>query len=148
MEIGAKIIMVNMVTAVTLQIIMRYVFDNPLQWSEELARFSYAWLCYFGVSLATKDKSHLRVTFIVERMPHRVRDMLETSAFIVMLVFFVMVSWSTTEIPKVQGNIRAYSLGVPFYILHMSIIPGFIASAFHTIYHLFFEAKRGKEDQL
>jgi hypothetical protein len=55
-----------------------------------------------------------------------------------------VVSISTLELPKVQGNIRAYSLGIPFYVLHLSIIPGFVVSAIYTIYYLYRDLKLEK----
>ena len=139
MDKAASLIMINMVVVITLQILMRYIFNRPLQWSEELARFSYGWYCLFGIALVTKDKSHLAVSILTDRLSPRIRYFLHLLALALMLIFFVVVSWSTLDLPKVQGNIRAYSLGIPFYVLHMSIIPGFVVSAIYTLYHLYLE---------
>jgi TRAP-type C4-dicarboxylate transport system permease small subunit len=139
MDKAASLIMINMVVVITLQILMRYIFDNPLQWSEELARFSYGWYCLFGMALVTKDKTHLTVSILIDRLSPRIQYFFNLLALALMLVFFVVVSWSTLGLPKVQGNIRAYSLGIPFYVLHMSIIPGFVVSAIYTVYHLYLE---------
>ena len=148
MDLGAKIILINMVAVITLQITMRYIFNSPLKWSEELARFSYGWFCLFGIALVTKERSHLRVSFITDKLPSKVQYVLNIISLVIMLVFFVLVSWSTLELPKLQGNIRAYSLGVPFYFLHLSIIPGFVVSAIYTVYHLYSELKTGKRNAL
>lgn len=144
MDWAAKIIMVNMLIVITLQIVMRYVFNSPLKWSEELARFSYGWFCLFGVSLVTYDRTHLRMTFLVDRFPRKIQNILEVFALLIMLVFSILITWSTMELPGVQGNIRAYSLGIPFYILHLAIIPGFGISALHIGYHLYLELKPDK----
>jgi TRAP-type C4-dicarboxylate transport system permease small subunit len=144
MDWAAKIIMINMLIVISLQILMRYVFNTPLQWSEELARFSYGWFCLFGVSLVTYDRAHLRVTFLVDRFPRKIQYLLEIFALAIMLVFSILIAWSTLELPAVQGNIRAYSLGVPFYVLHLSILPGFAISALHIAYHLYLELKPDK----
>ena len=144
MDWAAKIIMINMLIVISLQILMRYVFNTPLQWSEELARFSYGWFCLFGVSLVTYDRAHLRVTFLVDRFPRKIQYLLEIFALAIMLVFSILIAWSTLELPAVQGNIRAYSLGVPFYVLHLSILPGFAISALHIAYHLYLELKQEK----
>ena len=141
MDLGAKLILINMVVVISLQITMRYIFNSPLKWSEELARYSYAWFCLFGIALVTKDRSHLTISFITDKLPQNIRYFLNIFAQMIMLVFFVLVSWSTLELPKVQGNIRAYSLGVPFYVLHLSILPGFAISAIYTIYHLYIDIK-------
>jgi len=148
MDMGAKIILINMVAVITLQITMRYIFNSPLKWSEELARFSYGWFCLFGIALVTKERAHLTISFITDKLPSKIQYVLNIFSLLIMLVFFVLVSWSTLELPKIQGNIRAYSLGVPFYILHLSIIPGFVVSAIYTGYHLYSELKTGKRKAL
>lgn len=144
MNAGAIIILINMVVVISLQIVMRYVFNSPLKWTEELARYSYAWFCLFGVALVTKDRSHLTVSFLVDRLPRKIRSFLNIFSLAIMLIFFIGVSISTLELPKVQGNIRAYSLGIPFYVLHLSIIPGFVVSAVYTIYYLYRDLKLEK----
>lgn len=141
MDWTAKIIMINMLIVITLQILMRYVFNTPLQWSEELARFSYGWFCLFGVSLVTYDRTHLRTTYLVDRFPRKIQHLLDIFALAIMLFFSILITLSTIELPEVQGNIRAYSLGVPFYVLHLAIIPGFGISALHIAYHLYLELK-------
>jgi len=144
MDLGAKSIMIAMVITITIQIAMRYVFNSPLKWSEELARFSYGWFCFFGIALVTYDRAHLTVSFLVDRLSRKIQYILDLLALLIMLIVFILVSWSTILLPEVQGNMRAYSLGVPFYFLHMAIIPGFVASAIYTIYHLYQKLKSDK----
>lgn len=144
MDLGAKFIMITMVLTITIQIAMRYIFNSPLKWSEELARFSYGWFCLFGIALVTHDRAHLTVSFLVDRFPRNIQYILDLFSLIIMLIVFLVVSWSTLQVPEAQGNIRAYSLGVPFYFLHMAIIPGFVASAIFTTYHFYQKLKSGK----
>jgi len=144
---GANLILINMVTVITLQITMRYIFDRPLQWSEELARYSYAWFCLFGIALVTKERTHLSVSFIFDRFPLKVRQVIHIASMSLMLIFFLAGSWGTMELPGVQGNIRAYSLGIPFYVLHLSILPGFLVSALYTVYHFYRDLRPGKKGE-
>jgi C4-dicarboxylate transporter DctQ subunit len=46
---------------VGIQVFSRFVFDLPLVWSEELARFVFIWLVYISISLAAKHNSHLKM---------------------------------------------------------------------------------------
>ena len=64
-----KLLMAVMVVTITWQILMRYVFDSPIMWGEELSRISYAWFCFFGVALATRDEAHLKVEFFFPEVP-------------------------------------------------------------------------------
>lgn len=136
-KVIANAILIIMVVTIFSQVIMRYLFENPLMWSEELSRYLYAWFCFLGVSIATFDKSHLKVTFFVERLPKIIQYYLESFSMLLMIVFFIIVSWSALLLPKVQGNIMAYSLGIPFWMLSISMVPGFFVSSIYTMTHLY-----------
>ena len=41
-----------------IQVVCRYVFQNSLTWSEEMARYMFVWLVYFSVSYTARRKTH------------------------------------------------------------------------------------------
>lgn len=47
-----------------LQVVMRYVFDNSLIWSEELTRYCFVWLVFLGTSYAVQQGAHIRLELI------------------------------------------------------------------------------------
>lgn len=48
-----------MVVACTAQVIWRYFFNDPLVWSEELARYLFIWISYISAWVAWKSRSHI-----------------------------------------------------------------------------------------
>ncbi len=54
---------------VFLQVIMRYVFDSALQWSEELAAIGMVWAVYMGASLCVRERFHIRIMVGVMALP-------------------------------------------------------------------------------
>jgi len=54
---------------VFLQVIMRYVFDTALQWSEELAAMGMVWAVYMGASLCVRERFHIRIMVGVMALP-------------------------------------------------------------------------------
>ena len=127
----AQIILVVMVFTVFSQVIMRYIFQKPLMWSEELSRYLYAYLCFFGISISTYEKTHLDVTFLVKKFPKTIQHYLKIFSMLLMLLIFIIVSRNALLLPKVGGTIRAYSLGIPFWVLSISMVPGFIISSIY-----------------
>ncbi len=67
------VLMVFMTVTVSLQIVFRYVFNMPLDWSEEAARFSFVWVSFFGASALMRVREHINVTVFLERFPSRVQ---------------------------------------------------------------------------
>lgn len=50
-----------MVVVIFLQVFMRFVMENSLSWSEELARYCFIWMIYFGISYGAKKQRHIKV---------------------------------------------------------------------------------------
>jgi len=67
------VLMVVMTVTVSLQIIFRYVFNIPLDWSEEVARFSFVWVSFFGASALMRVREHINVAVFLDRFPPRLR---------------------------------------------------------------------------
>ena len=55
------------------QVILRYAFDSPLTWSEELARYLMIWCAFLGWVIASRHGTHLAMTFVVDKAPRRTR---------------------------------------------------------------------------
>jgi len=67
------VLMLVMTVTVSMQILFRYVFNIPLGWSEEMARFSFAWVSFFGASALMRVREHINVAVFVDRFPPRLR---------------------------------------------------------------------------
>lgn len=54
---------------ISLQIIMRYVFNRPLLWSEELSRYLYVWIAWLGCAFCAGTRSHISVPLLFDILP-------------------------------------------------------------------------------
>lgn len=63
------VLMVVMTAIVFLQVVFRYIFDAPLDWSEELARFSFVWVSFLGAASLTRLRQHIDVTMFLQLLP-------------------------------------------------------------------------------
>ena len=53
--------------ALTVQVVWRYIFNMPLTWSEELARYLYVWMTFFGMGYGVRKATHIRMLLLVNR---------------------------------------------------------------------------------
>ena len=81
------VLMVVMTVTVCLQITFRYCFNIPLGWSEELARFSFVWVSFFGASALMRVREHVNVTVFVDNFPPRLQAACVLLANLCALVF-------------------------------------------------------------
>jgi TRAP-type C4-dicarboxylate transport system permease small subunit len=74
------------------QIVMRYVFGNSLSWSEELARYLFIWQIWIGISYAARNRSHLRILLVKQRMGKKAQDVLEIVVTVIWAGFALFVA--------------------------------------------------------
>ncbi|MGG5808548.1 TRAP transporter small permease [Falsiroseomonas sp. CW058] len=69
-EEGLSILLGVLLFATVLwQVFTRYVLNDPSGMSEELARYLYVGVVFFGASAAVADRSHVGIPFLVEKLP-------------------------------------------------------------------------------
>jgi tripartite ATP-independent transporter DctM subunit len=74
-------------------VIARYVFREPLVWSDELASILFLWLSMLGAVVALRRGEHMRMTGLVSRVSPSARAMLETLSLAIPLAFLALVLW-------------------------------------------------------
>ena len=94
------------------QVVFRYVFNSPLTWSEELARYLFIWCAFLGWIIASRRNSHLAMTFVVERFPRGGR--VATAALI--QVATLLFAWliGSRGLTLVRNNWDVENVAVPF----------------------------------
>ena len=61
------------VILVNLNVIMRYILNAPLQWSEEVVTSLFVWTVFIGSAYAYRKHSHLGVDIVVNMMHGRTK---------------------------------------------------------------------------
>ncbi len=81
------------VVLIFIQVVMRYVFQNSLSWSEELARYIFLWQTWVGASYAVRMRRHFRVEMLVDLMKGRLRKWYELVVLLVWCAFALFIAW-------------------------------------------------------
>jgi len=74
-------------------VISRYVFDQPLVWSDELASTLFLWLAMLGAVIAFHRDEHMRMTACVGMLPGPARALLDSLATGASLAFLLLIVW-------------------------------------------------------
>lgn len=67
--VALGLLVLAMTGATLAQVIARYLFNAPLIWSEEAARYLFVWVAMIGGALAVRQGGHYMLTALVERLP-------------------------------------------------------------------------------
>lgn len=80
-----------MAVCVMTQVVLRFLFAAAAPWAEELAVYSMVTGVYFGASLAIKDRAHIRIMILVDKLPDRLRLATVALADLLWLGFMVLL---------------------------------------------------------
>jgi TRAP-type C4-dicarboxylate transport system permease small subunit len=80
-----------MVIAVFLQVVFRFVLDQPLAWTEEVARYLLVWITFMGASYAMSQRAHIGVDVLVRLLPRAPQKTVHLLSVMISLVFFLVV---------------------------------------------------------
>ena len=76
-----------MVVLLSIQVVGRYGFENPPEWTEELARMVFIYLTFVGGALAIVRNAHLRIESLHERLSPRSKTILDIALTLVGVIF-------------------------------------------------------------
>ena len=88
--------MAAMTVIIATQVFYRYILNQPLAWTEEIARYLMIWVTFLGSAMAVKYGEHIGVTFIVERFPQRLQTVIGIVLNLSITFFFLMGTWQGT----------------------------------------------------
>lgn len=136
MILGVLVGVINVV--MLLQIVMRYVFNNSLPWTEELCRYCYIYFMFIGTAFAVKENSHLRVDSLLTALPKAARAILETVVDVVVTALLVFLFAASVRMVVSAYQVGNYSAGLklPLYLLYLSVPLGFGLTVFRYVQRL------------
>lgn len=72
-------------------VIGRYVFNDPIVWSDELASILFLWLAMLGSVIALRRGEHMRMTALVSQLREPVRTFLESFGMVASLLYLALI---------------------------------------------------------
>ena len=110
-----------------MQVILRYAFDSPLTWSEELARYLMIWCAFLGWVIASRHDSHLAMTFVIDKAPRRTRAAVRIAIEAATLLFAWVLGRRGLQLTVGSWDIE--NVAVPFNLGVVYLIEPIAATA-------------------
>ncbi len=106
---------------VLLQVVMRYVFQRPNPWSEELSRFGFIWLSMLGAALAVELRTHFVFDQLVARLTPKLRMLVRicSTAFVAAMAIGLIVFG--IELVDLASSQRSPALNLPVSWIYASV---------------------------
>ncbi len=82
-----------MVLVIFFQVIMRYVFNNSLYWSEELGKFIFVWISWLGISLGEREGEHIKITILTDRLSFKMAQLANIVSNIIVIIICTTIGY-------------------------------------------------------
>ena len=90
-EIPAALLVVAEIGVLLAGVIGRYVFHEPIIWSDELASILFLWLAMLGSVIALRRGEHMRMTAFVAMASPKIQAFLDMLAVVAALTFLLLI---------------------------------------------------------
>lgn len=81
------LLLIVMIAVTVYQVFMRSVLNSATSWSEEIALLMMIWFGYLGMALGVRERVHISVDFLYERLPRVAQIFMDGIGRILVSVF-------------------------------------------------------------
>ena len=109
---------------VSYEVIMRYLFNSPTIWVNEVSRFLQIWATYLALTYSFHKKDFIRITVIYDRLNENGKKILDFISFIFILIFssfVVYYGWIIAYDSLKVGRTSSTILDVPSFLTELAI---------------------------
>lgn len=120
---------------ITTQVILRFIFGSGISWAEEIARFIFVWLMYFGISYATRQHRHIGMNFITRLFSEKIQKVIYIITDLLFLLFTGTIFYTAVKvcIKTAEFNDRASSVDISMNFLYGAAAFGFVLMIIRTV---------------
>ena len=117
---------------VFLQFFTRYVLNNSIGWTEEVARYLLIAVTFIGAILVVRKESQIAVEVLYRWLPRRARRALQNLVDVLSVAFYAYMCWTCAKLASRTGGMMA-SFDVPKAWVYWIVVVCFAAMTLHAI---------------
>ena len=123
-EWPAALLVVAEIAVLSAGVVSRYVLQDPLTWSDELASVLFLWLAMLGAVVAMQRGEHMRLTVFVAKLSPDKRLFVEALVACLTVVFCAVLMWPAWEHMDEQWVILTPALEIPDALRVAAVLVG------------------------
>lgn len=123
-EVSAGTFFLAGITLIFYGVIMRYVFNEPKAWVEEIVRYLIIWGTFIGFAIALRHNQHIQVDILYDKLPNgakRVVDLFATTVCILFCLAYTFYGFILVE-NRYSSGMVSLDVGLPMWMVYL-ILP-------------------------
>jgi TRAP-type C4-dicarboxylate transport system permease small subunit len=117
---------------VFLQFFTRYVLNDSIAWTEEIARYFLIGVTFVGAVMAVRKETHIAVEFLYRWLGRPARRVLQTVVDLVAIAFYALLAVYTIQLAG-RTQQAMVSIEVPKSIVYWIVALCFVAMTLHAL---------------
>jgi TRAP-type C4-dicarboxylate transport system permease small subunit len=134
-----------MLVALFLQVSFRFFLNQPLSWSEELARYLTVWLIFLGASLGVRNNKLIKLDIILNKIKPRHHIYFYYASSAITIFFYSVIIIKSFEIIQIVHMQQSPAMTIPMSIPYLAIPVGSAFMLLNTIASLIEAHSKGGE---
>ena len=146
-EVIACVALGIMLSVIFLNVILRYVFRDPLNWSDELSMICLAYVTFVGGAAAYKKNLHFGIDILLDKLPEKARIGVRIATNFVFVFLFGYTYYLGWVLTKGAVKVFNYS-GWSYKIMDIALPLGFLSMTIYAVRFLVMAIKDPKAYKL
>jgi TRAP-type C4-dicarboxylate transport system permease small subunit len=117
----AALFMGGLLATLFLQVFTRYVLNDPLSWTEEVARYLYVYIVFLGASAAISDRTHVGIDYFAKALPIRLQWLVSVAVNLLILIALALLLYWGWRAALRQWNMPLVVLDIPYTWVYIVI---------------------------
>lgn len=126
----------GMALCVFLQFFTRYVLNNSLAWTEEMAANCLVVIVFLGSVMCVRTARHIVVDLLYNFLSRPVGRALEVCVDVLCIAFFAYMSWLMWRYVGVVGSERMVTVDLPRGIVFYTVLAAFVLMLLRALQNL------------
>jgi len=122
LEWFAMICLVVMTVVVFFDVVLRYIFNQGMPWTQEIATLLLVWFSLIGMGIGVAEKIHMSIEMFTMKCSPKTISILETVNHIMIAAFGLMMVWYGIQIMNITRNATMPATKMPSAVLYI-ILP-------------------------
>ena len=130
------LLLAAMVADVAIQVLFRYVVQDPPTWTEELARFLFAWQIFLAAGLAFGRGAHIVVDVLLVALPRLGQQLLSILSDTLVLGVLGVLVWQGINMVRLTSNTMSTAMNLNMGVVYAALPAGSGISAVYVALRL------------
>jgi TRAP-type C4-dicarboxylate transport system permease small subunit len=118
-------------------VLFRYGFNNSIVWSEEVVRFLFVVMFFFGATEACRLHKHVVMDIFVSHLPEKAQNYVQFITNFLLIIFLLAVAFLGLRNSIINMAQHSPALGIPYGVVYASIPIGCLLMSIMLCFHVY-----------